>query len=912
MRYRVLAEDVWPDDPPEDPRASLQSLVSRLRRGLPPGVLEAASGGYRLTLPRDSVDVVAFHDLVAQAQAAKDPGDAAAAARAALNLWSGDPWIPNDAFDWVISDLMIDRGTAERVLAGAPAPELGPGPAVPAALTSLVGRRDELVLIAEQLASSRLVTVIGPGGAGKTTLTLESARAWPDTVLVELAPASVDEVWPAVAAAIGRTIRIAETPAQYTAARTRALESLAGRSVLLVLDNCEHVATQAAAVAHDVLRAVPGSRILATSREPLGLPGEAFVDLGPLPEDDATELFTRRVRAARGRAPDPEEAEVVSRIVRRLDGLPLALELAAAKARTLSLGEIDAGLDDRFTLLAHGPRGADPRHQTLRALIDWSWETLTDPERAALLASSVFPDGIAAADLDVVARHCDTTVSAFEQLVDRSLLSRADGWLRMLETVREYGVDRLRREGRLDRLRAAQARAVAELATRRDAVLRGPRIRDGLAWFDSNEENLGAAVRTCNRSPELRGLGAQVVRSVLWAWMLRERGEELRSGIEAFADQNDPLDTEAAVVVNGLDLLIGTFLAQVEGGEAGLDEVPAGTAELFDLRATRIRSGAARHPSELASALPALLDAVSAALHRPGSPRRIWSTGLDLAPDERLSVPPWTRAFLCVLRALLAQNSGRLVELGRESERAARLFDELGDPWGIALANQMRSEWLMLAGRLDEALSTTDAATTALSDLTSPSDLVQQRSAAVSVLTRLGRLEEAQERIEELDRIAAADGSETTRLQVLLARASVAVAVGDGPEAVRLLDELSDRPIQGPFDQITAWRHSLAARALVLCGRLDDARVALQLAFEPAIRSGDQPIIADVLLGLAAWLTATGDEGAARRALATSVRYRGGLDATEPTIVRLVERLGMPDPEVAVEDASDLVALLDG
>ena len=105
MRYRVLAEDVWPDDPPEDPRASLQSLVSRLRRGLPPGVLEAASGGYRLTLPRDSVDVVAFHDLVAQAQAAKDPGDAAAAARAALNLWSGDPWIPNDAFDWVISDL---------------------------------------------------------------------------------------------------------------------------------------------------------------------------------------------------------------------------------------------------------------------------------------------------------------------------------------------------------------------------------------------------------------------------------------------------------------------------------------------------------------------------------------------------------------------------------------------------------------------------------------------------------------------------------------------------------------------------------------------------------------------------------------------------------------------------------------
>ena len=133
------------------------------------------------------------------------------------------------------------------------------------------------------------MTLIGPGGAGKTTLAMETARNRKSAIVVELAPAAPDEVWPAVAASVGRSVRLKETSTQTVGSRERALEALAGRSVLVVLDNCEHVTAQAANVTRDVLRGVPGARLLATSREPLGLPGEAFVNLGPLPEADAIE-----------------------------------------------------------------------------------------------------------------------------------------------------------------------------------------------------------------------------------------------------------------------------------------------------------------------------------------------------------------------------------------------------------------------------------------------------------------------------------------------------------------------------------------------------------------------------------------------------------------------------------------------
>ena len=909
--YRALAEDVWPDDPPDDPRAALQSLASRLRRAVGAALIESVPGGYRLALERTEVDTTHFQDLVATARSASDPGTPAVLARDALALRTGDPWTPGPEYDWVVRDLLEDRAHAERIARQTPSALPAVTPAIPAPLTPLVGRRSELATMGAQLSAERLVTLIGPGGAGKTTLALETARAWGDaTVVVELAPASGGEVWAAVAAAAGRSIRVGDTTAapSATSPRQRALEALAGRPVLIVLDNCEHVSAEAAEVALELLQATPAARILATSREPLGIAGEAFVDLGPLPADDAVELFSRRVRAARGAAPEPDESETVERIVRRLDGLPLALELAAARARTLTLAEIDEGLDDRFALLATGPRTSDARHQTLRALIDWSWETLTEPERTALLAASVFPDGIAAGDAATVARWFGTDAAAFDLLIDRSLLRRGDGGFRMLETVREYGVDRLRSELREAAFRSRQAGATAERALTQDALLRGPRVRAGLAWFDANEENVSAALRACIEQPELAPTGVELVRACLWAWIVRENFDQLRTGVEAFSASDAPLDSEAAVVVNGLATLLWTTQAAFGFvGGADSERLTHLTAEVRRQH-VRVRDAAAQHPSELAAALPPLLAAADEALASfDGSLN--WSRAF-VVPDAAPDAPAWTTALIAMMRAALAQNGGDVETLGVESERALRMFRALGDAWGIAFASQMRSEWLLLQDRLDEALAVADASTEGLAGLTSVADLLQQRSQSMGILVRLGRLDEARERLAETDALAQTDGSDRALAQARMDAVALEIAVGDGEAALRLLDGVAEGFAATFPDQLLAWSTSKRAQALALAGRPEEAAAAVSAALPIARRSGDQPILADVVLSLAGYLAGTDQDAAARRALTLSDTIRGGVDEADPFHRWVADRVAAEPADAEPPDLDELAALL--
>ncbi|MGX5771023.1 ATP-binding protein [Microbacterium trichothecenolyticum] len=958
VAYRSLAEDVWPDDLPEDPRASLQSLASRLRRGLPAGTLEAVPGGYRLTISRDDVDLAKFQDLVARARRAADQAAATADARAALDLWRGDPWTPGDGFDWVVRDLLEDRAHAERILAAAESGAAGTDAAapassrdaggvvaagveasVPAALTPLIGRQRELQLIHDQLREERLVTVIGPGGAGKTTLAFETARRTPGSIVVELAPAAPGEVWAAVAGAVGRSIRVGELVS--TSARDRVAEALAGRTLLVVFDNCEHVSAEAAGVALDVLRSAPGSRILATSREPLGLAGEAFVDLGPLPEVDARELFARRVRAARGSPPGVEEEAAVERIVTRLDGLPLALELAAAKSRTLTIAEIDSGLDDRFALLATGPKAIEARHQTLRALIDWSWETLTDAERTALRAAAVFPDGVDVRDVAAIGDAFDVGAGAFDALVDKSLLRRSDRRLRMLETVREYGLDRLRSEDREAEFRAVQAGVMARLAAREDARLRGPQVRAALAWFDADEENLSAALRTCADQTGMDEVGVRLVRACFWAWLMRERFEDLQSGVMRFGEAAGSLDSEAAVVVRALALLGAALARDGEegegralreqadgpaevggtssggGGEAvspaagGADTRPGEPAAAAVARLERevpaVIEAAAVHRSELSAALEPLLTAILVAVqrHRPGTP---WSRGVAIGDEGLEDAPAWTLAFISMLRSAIAQNGGDNETLGVESEKAVSMFRELGDVWGIAFASQMRSEWLQLAGRLDEALAVADASSAGLSGLTSVTDLVQQRSQSIGLLLRLGRIDDARARLRESQELARARDSQRGLAQTEMDAAAIEIAVGDGAAALRHLDAVAAELVPSFPDQLIAWSGSRRAQALLLEGRADEARDALAEALPAAARSGDHPIVADVAVSIAGWLAAAGRDADARRALVAATRLRGGVDASDPFLRVMREQLGN---DVLVPGTAARVAPLD-
>ena len=899
--YRALTDDVWPTDAPDDPRAALQSLASRLRRALPAGMLVSAPGGYRLDVPRDAVDIARFQDLVA---AARRDGDAAMA-REALALWVGDPWTPHDGFDWLVRDLWQDRGHAERLVAASPTTPTDTA-RVPAAITGLVGRATELTAIRDRLTTDRLVTIIGPGGAGKTTLALETVRDAPDALIVELAPAAPGEVWVALAGAVGRGIRLNETNgAPPPTSRERVLVGVAGREVVVLLDNCEHVIREAADVAVDLLQSAPGLRILATSREPLGVVGEAFVDLGPLPTLEADELFARRVRSARGTAPTPDERTTAQNIVRRLDGLPLAIELAAARSRTLTLAEIDAGLNDRFALLAHGPRLSPDRHRTLRALIDWSWDTLTEPERVALQVVSVFPDGIGSADLTAVAGAFAVDSTAFDALVDRSLLVRRGGRFRLLETVREYGLDRLRADGAELAFRERAADVLTALATEHERTMRGPGLRAGLAWFDANEENLSAALRVRTAGTDRRS-GRRLVRALLWTWAVRERVEDLRPALAAFADPQAPLDDEPGVVIEALALFSTAF------PDPGLTSTfdPA----LFAGRRAELEAAAVRHPSDVSVLVGPLLRLAESVLEAGDD--RPWSVAVS--EPEMEAAPLWSRAMLHVLRAGAAVNAGDTTVLGIESERALRLFTDVGDPWGTGIASQLRAEWLMLAGRLEEALEVTDGALEVVAGLTSVSDLLQQRAQAVGILLRLDRLADARDRAADMEAIAAADGSVRALTQARIVTTQVELAAGDGAAALHHADQITFEP--GFPEQIVAWAGALRAGALLLLDRRDDARAALRAALPLAVRSRDHPIIASVLVGVAGWNAVVGRPGTAREALARAEAVRGAADERDPFRRWVDERLGADTGEVPASapgiplgevDATVLATLLD-
>ena len=387
---------------------------------------------------------------------------------------------------------------------------------LPAELSSFVGREADVRAVHDLIARHRLVTLIGPGGSGKTRLAVEAGPAFAGGVadggwLVELAPVTDPaEVPQAILTALGlrSQVLLQRHPLSgMTEADplTRLKEGLAGKELVLILDNCEHLIGTAARVADELLRAAPGLRLLATSREPLGLPGEQLWPVEPLalpPAEagaaaaagfPAVRLLLDRAAAARpGFALDAASTGPVVRICRALDGMPLAIELAAARLRTLPVDLLADRLGDRFRLLTGGSRAALPRHQTLRAVVDWSWELLDEPERALWRRFTLFAGG---ADVTAVEQVCGADIDLLGALVDKSLLALVDGRYRMLETIREYGRERLAAAGEAEALRVAHARYLLALATEAEPQLRRA---DQLSWLrrlGDDHDNLHAAVR---------------------------------------------------------------------------------------------------------------------------------------------------------------------------------------------------------------------------------------------------------------------------------------------------------------------------------------------------------------------------------------------------------------------------------
>jgi predicted ATPase/DNA-binding SARP family transcriptional activator len=404
-----------------------------------------------------------------------------------------------------------------------------PSTNLPASVRPLIGRDGELAALDDLLGRSRVVSLVGPGGAGKTALAFAVAArltaGFADGVWVtRLAPVTDSSgVALAVADALGVPLDGAAPTAQ---ARDRLVGYLARRRLLLVLDNCEHVLDAAARLVDEILAGCPDVTVLATSREALAVPGEVQFALAPLaaPPDDAkagavldfpaARLFVERARAVRG---DLELADAdlvaVARICQRLDGMPLALELAAARMSSLSVRELAERLDDRFTLLTAGPRTAEARQRTLRATVDWSHALLTDAERTVFRRVAVFRGGwTLAAAMAVVSdgvgngdapERGDVRVSEHDvldlvgRLVERSMVTAEPGHptrYRMLETLRQYAVERLAASGEQASLAARHAGYFRRFAEEAEVSLRGHGQRETLRRLRDEQPNLRAAL----------------------------------------------------------------------------------------------------------------------------------------------------------------------------------------------------------------------------------------------------------------------------------------------------------------------------------------------------------------------------------------------------------------------------------
>ena len=478
-----------------------------------------------------------------------------------------------------------------------PAP---PATNLPAATSELIGRAAALLEVTELLRAHRLVTLIGAGGIGKTRLGLEVARellpAFPGGAWVaELAPLSDPALVPiTVAVALGLKLpSSAESPEQVAAA-------LAGRHLLLVLDNCEHVIDAAARMAEALLRANPNAHVLATSREPLRAPGEYVYRVLPLkvPEEGADDhedvmetaavkLFVERARAAARRfSPDARSAPVTAAICRRLDGIPLAIELAAARTVTLGVEELAARLDDRFRLLTGGHRTALPRHQTLRATLDWSYELLPPSERPVLRRLAVFAGGFTLEAASAVAAADDLgapdVVDAITNLVAKSLVVvEANGPVMrygLLETARAYALEKLTEHHELEPAARRHAEYYRDLLERAETERETRSTVEWLAVYGRLIHNVRAALDWAFSPRGDSSLGVALTVAAVPLWFQQSLLLECRDRAERALASLGPSPSRETRREMQLGAALGVSLLQTKG--RATDTIAAWTTTL--------------------------------------------------------------------------------------------------------------------------------------------------------------------------------------------------------------------------------------------------------------------------------------------------------------------------------------------
>ncbi|XVV16215.1 BTAD domain-containing putative transcriptional regulator [Actinoplanes sp. CA-131856] len=771
---------------------------------------------------------------------------------------------------------------------------------LPAPLTSFVGRDDDLARVDTLLTTGRLVTVVGPGGAGKTRLAIEAARrrrheyrdgAW----LVDLSSVTEpSKVGAALLASIGlRGSALFDARMRADGDELDVLaDQLNGRESLLVVDNCEHLIDAVAHLMAALLPRAAGLRVLATSREALAIDGEALAPLGPLalPEPGAgveearraaaVRLFTERASAVRpGFDVDRETLTGILEVVRRLDGMPLALELAAARLRTMSLAELAAGLTDRFRLLTTGSRTAMPRHRTLRAVIAWSWDLLSEDERTVAERISILPGGVTPASATAICAGTAVPPAAIPDLlaalVDKSLLQLAPeaGRYRMLETLREYGIE----QGTLGDARDLAAGYLAELIARNDPRLRGPEQLDAMREIRAEYDNALAALRHLCDSGDADAAVALAL-DLTWYWQMFGRhtdavywlGEAL-----ALPSAGPTLERDTAEAI----LLLNRASAQNEIFGDILEH------RRDELRALSGRLASYRELPGLAGPLTAV---TLAWLRETGAAFAMIQDLID-GPDE------WVAALARVFRAQFAENDGDLGLVREDVTAALEAFGRLGDRWGLATVLPTRAMVRQYDGDLEGALDDLRRARAVAREFGSLSltDEIFIDLRWIDLNMRLGETGLAISMIEDVRERARRAVSPEFLILVSALEAGVWVRLGELERAAALLEfaetEMGQRYTYGGDHG----RAIVGAVRAGLCLELGDpagAEKALRGAYAAALESRDMPLMSLVAVGAAGLAGAYGRPADMAVMLGAAARLRGAHDHTDPQIRELSDR----------------------
>ncbi|MDO8211638.1 BTAD domain-containing putative transcriptional regulator [Conexibacter sp. CPCC 206217] len=755
--------------------------------------------------------------------------------------------------------------------------------------TALLGRDDDVQRLRALLASERVVSIVGPGGLGKTRLAHVLARvaAQPVVHVVELvgvtAPEDlVGEVGSALGVRDSVTGRRALTQQQRADVRSRIAQHLAAAPSLLILDNCEHIVEAVAELVAFLVATTPDLRVLTTTRAPLAIGAEHVYLLDALLPADAVELFRRRAVAARPgvQLDDP----LVSNIVERLDRLPLAIELAAAKVRAMSVEEIDRRLEDRFALLRGGDRSAPDRHQTLLAVIDWSWNLLGDGDRRALRRLALFHDGFT---LDTAADVLGgDALDALQSLTDQSLLSvreTAGGVrYRMLETVREFGRLQLKHAGEDAEAHAALRAWAAAYARRHGERVFSAEQFDAIDTLGAEEGNLADELREALAEPD-PAAAVQLIAGLGSLWSIR--GDHVRMLVltEAISGAVDGWTPPAELA----DCARAAMGMTLRNAMIALDDNATPVRDLLERLgadgsddpqlAAMVRVTLAYDPRETATLMPRL-------------------EALAASPERH------TAQMACHWLSVVRENFGDQDGAAAAAEQALALARPQDGPWLPAILRTQLAQLTAQLGRRDAVAGYARAALPVLERLSAKDDLVQLRALLALCAIADGRLDEAAAEIDLIEQIDEADTLfggmvtvQVSRAELTLARGEVARGLARYLAAVAKLRALAFPGVSlNGLEPWVLFGEAAALAAFAYHGGPDDEDDARGLLLAcrrhgaAALRAEplefDYPVTGTILFALGAWgvLREGPPAGDAVRLLVLSERF--AYNRTVPTM----------------------------